>query len=77
TILQQLVQESVTITILGTFMIHTVMVLLGSSLIKDSLKTLLISNTVSIVCVLPTSFVICWNRGREKQQLIRIFSSFQ
>ncbi|CAH7687568.1 expressed protein [Phakopsora pachyrhizi] len=72
-----LVQESVTMTILGTFMIHMVMVLLGSNLIKDSLKTLLISNTVSIVCVLPTSFVIGWNRGREKQRLIRIFSSFQ
>ncbi|CAH7671305.1 hypothetical protein PPACK8108_LOCUS6074 [Phakopsora pachyrhizi] len=72
-----LVQESVTITIQGTFMIHMVMVLLQSNLIKDSLKTLLISNIVSIVCVLPTSFVIGWNRGREKQWLISIFSCFQ
>ncbi|KAI8461523.1 hypothetical protein BY996DRAFT_6662470, partial [Phakopsora pachyrhizi] len=69
-----LVQESVTITILGTFMIHMVMVLLGSNLIKDSLKTILISNTALIVFVLQTSFVIGWNRGREKQWLISIFS---
>ncbi|KAI8451773.1 hypothetical protein BY996DRAFT_4585456, partial [Phakopsora pachyrhizi] len=72
-----LVQESITITILGIFMIHMVMVLLGSNLINDSLKTFLISNMVLIVCVLPTSFVIGWNRGREKQWLISIFSSFQ
>ncbi|KAI8460964.1 hypothetical protein BY996DRAFT_6692418, partial [Phakopsora pachyrhizi] len=69
-----LVQESITIKILGTFMIHMVMVLLGSNLIKDSLKTILISNMVLIVCVLPTSFVIGWNRGREKQWSISIFS---
>ncbi|KAI8446277.1 hypothetical protein BY996DRAFT_8457820, partial [Phakopsora pachyrhizi] len=72
-----LVQESVTITILGTFMIHMVMVLLGYNLIKNSFKTILISDMVSIVCVLPTSFVIGWNRGRKKQWLISIFSSFQ
>ncbi|KAI8454299.1 hypothetical protein BY996DRAFT_7105372, partial [Phakopsora pachyrhizi] len=69
-----LVQESVTITILGTFMIHMVMLLLGSNLINDSLKTILISNMVLTVCVLPISFVIGWNRGREKQWLISIFS---
>ncbi|KAI8448458.1 hypothetical protein BY996DRAFT_7590705, partial [Phakopsora pachyrhizi] len=67
-----LVQESVTITILGTFMIHMVMVLLGYNLIKNSFKTILISDMVSIVCVLPTSFVIGWNRGRKKQWLISI-----
>ncbi|KAI8461074.1 hypothetical protein BY996DRAFT_4573935, partial [Phakopsora pachyrhizi] len=72
-----LVQESVTITILGTFMIHMVMVLLGYNLIKNSFKTILICDMVLIVCVLPTSFVIGWNRGRKKQWLISIFSSFQ
>ncbi|KAI8454059.1 hypothetical protein BY996DRAFT_4582390, partial [Phakopsora pachyrhizi] len=72
-----LVQESVTITILGTFMIHMVMVLLGYNLIKNSFKTILISDMVLIVCVLPTSFVIGCNRGRKKQWLISIFSSFQ
>ncbi|EGG03617.1 uncharacterized protein MELLADRAFT_117286 [Melampsora larici-populina 98AG31] len=71
------IQDALIITILFSFIIHLMIILIGAPILKNVIKTYGLSLMISILSILPSALVIGWNQGREKMTWIRIFSEFE
>ncbi|KAH9815834.1 GPI biosynthesis protein family Pig-F-domain-containing protein [Melampsora americana] len=71
------IQDALIITMISSFIIHFIIILIGAPIFKNGLKTFFLSNMISLLSVLPSALVIGWNQGREKMTWIRIFSEFE